>query len=120
VLVLEARDRVAGRTDHHVLANGDVVEMGGQWVGPTRTEILALIDELGLRTYPQYASGDGGAGVWTQYGPALAEPVGRIHWAGAETADVWNGYMDGAARSGRRAAAEVLAALGATTSLPAG
>ncbi len=47
--------------------------------------------------------------MWTQYGRALAEPVGRIHWAGAETSDVWNGYMDGAIRSGRRAAAEVLA-----------
>ncbi|MGW5318328.1 flavin monoamine oxidase family protein [Nocardia thailandica] len=53
-----------------------------------------------------------GAGVWTQFGAALSEPVGRIHWAGAETADVWNGYMDGAVRSGRRAAAEVLDRLG--------
>ncbi|MFF3877860.1 flavin monoamine oxidase family protein [Streptomyces sp. NPDC001978] len=53
-----------------------------------------------------------GAGVWTQYGKALAAPVGRIHWAGSETSDVWNGYMDGAVRSGRRAAAEVLADLG--------
>ncbi|MEU3010491.1 flavin monoamine oxidase family protein [Nocardia asteroides] len=52
-----------------------------------------------------------GAGVWTQFGAALSEPVGRIHWAGAETADVWNGYMDGAVRSGHRAAAEVLARL---------
>ncbi|WP_432062404.1 flavin monoamine oxidase family protein [Streptomyces sp. S1] len=52
-----------------------------------------------------------GAGVWTQYGPALAEPVGRVHWAGAETSDVWNGYMDGAVRSGHRAAAEVLGRL---------
>lgn len=52
-----------------------------------------------------------GAGVWTQVGHALAEPVGRIHWAGAETADIWNGYMDGAVRSGRRAAAEVLGKL---------
>jgi monoamine oxidase len=58
VLVLEARDRVAGRTDHHVLANGDVVETGGQWVGPTQTEILALIEELGLETYPGYAPGE--------------------------------------------------------------
>ncbi|AHH19016.1 putative flavin-containing amine oxidase [Nocardia nova SH22a] len=49
-----------------------------------------------------------GAGVWTQYGAALSEPVGRIHWAGAETSDVWNGYMDGAVRSGYRAAAEIL------------
>lgn len=52
------------------------------------------------------------AGAWTQYGRALAAPVGRIHWAGAETSDVWNGYMDGAVRSGYRAAAEVLAELG--------
>ncbi len=49
-----------------------------------------------------------GAGVWTRYGSALAEPVGRIHWAGSETAHTWNGYMDGAVRSGHRAAAEIL------------
>jgi monoamine oxidase len=51
-------------------------------------------------------------GVWTQYGEALREPIGRIHWAGTETATVWNGYMEGAVQSGARAAAEVLAALG--------
>ncbi|WP_311208423.1 MULTISPECIES: NAD(P)/FAD-dependent oxidoreductase [unclassified Aeromicrobium] len=50
------------------------------------------------------------AGAWTSYGHALATPVGRIHWAGAETATVWNGYMDGAISSGYRAAAEVLGA----------
>ena len=49
------------------------------------------------------------AGVWTQYGKAVAAPVGRIHWAGAETSDVWNGYMDGAIRSGYRAADAILA-----------
>lgn len=53
-----------------------------------------------------------GSGVWTQFGAALAAPVGRIHWAGAETADRWNGYMDGAIRSGRRAAANILSAGG--------
>jgi monoamine oxidase len=52
-----------------------------------------------------------GTGVWTRYAQALREPVGRIHWAGSETSDVWNGYMDGAVRSGERAAEEVLAAL---------
>lgn len=52
-----------------------------------------------------------GAGVWTRYGPALAEPVGRIHWAGAETAAVSNGYIDGAVRSGRRVASEILTEL---------
>jgi len=49
-------------------------------------------------------------GVWTQFGPALRAPVGRLHWAGTETASVWNGYMDGAAQSGERTAAEILAA----------
>jgi monoamine oxidase len=49
-----------------------------------------------------------GPGVWTQFGPVLREPVGRIHWAGAETATLWNGYMDGAIASGERAAEEVL------------
>jgi monoamine oxidase len=48
--------------------------------------------------------------VWTQFGPALRAPVGRLHWAGAETATVWNGYMDGAVQSGERAAREVMAA----------
>jgi monoamine oxidase len=49
-------------------------------------------------------------GGWTAYGTALREPVGVIHWAGSETATVWNGYMDGAVQSGERAAAEVLEA----------
>ncbi|HET9593827.1 MAG TPA: flavin monoamine oxidase family protein, partial [Solirubrobacterales bacterium] len=48
-------------------------------------------------------------GGWTEYGRALREPIGRLHWAGAETATVWNGYMDGAVSSGERAAAAVLA-----------
>jgi monoamine oxidase len=51
-------------------------------------------------------------GVWTAFGPALRAPVGAIHWAGAETAEVGTGYLEGAARSGDRAAAEVLAGLG--------
>ena len=50
-------------------------------------------------------------GVITEYGPHIARPVGRIHWAGTETSTYWNGYMDGAVRSGKRAAAEVLAGL---------
>jgi len=51
-----------------------------------------------------------GAHTVLQFGPALREPIGRIHWAGTETAAVWSGYMDGALSSGERAAAEVLAA----------
>ncbi len=47
-------------------------------------------------------------GVWTQFGPSLREPVGRVHWAGTETAERWMGYVDGAIESGIRAALEVL------------
>lgn len=50
-------------------------------------------------------------GVWTMYGAALRAPIGRIHWAGTETATHWNGYMDGAVQSGERVAAEILATL---------
>jgi monoamine oxidase len=47
-------------------------------------------------------------GSWTRYGPWLRRPVGPIYWAGTETADEWTGFLDGAVRSGQRAAAEVL------------
>ncbi|MDN5746401.1 MAG: FAD-dependent oxidoreductase, partial [Nocardioidaceae bacterium] len=50
-----------------------------------------------------------GPGVWTSYGPVLREAVGRIHWAGAEYAVAWSGYMEGAVRSGRVTAEEILA-----------
>lgn len=50
-------------------------------------------------------------GLLTGYGPALRQPVGRIHWAGTETALEWTGYMEGAVRSGERAASEILQVL---------
>lgn len=50
-------------------------------------------------------------GGWTEFGRALRAPIGRLHWAGAETATVWNGYMDGAVQSGERACQEVVSAL---------
>ncbi|MEU7905671.1 FAD-dependent oxidoreductase [Actinoplanes sp. NPDC049118] len=50
--------------------------------------------------YPAVA----GPGVLGWFGPALREPVGRIHWAGTETADTHIGYVDGAIQSGERTA----------------
>jgi monoamine oxidase len=47
-------------------------------------------------------------GTMTRFGHALREPCGRIHWAGTETAVEWAGYIEGALRSGARAAEEVL------------
>lgn len=49
-------------------------------------------------------------GVWTSVGSSLRRPEGRIHFAGTETATVWTGYIEGAVRSGERAAEEVGAA----------
>lgn len=51
-------------------------------------------------------------GAWTSYGHALREPIGPIHWAGAECSPVWNGYMEGAVRSGETTALEVRATFG--------
>jgi len=50
-------------------------------------------------------------GVLRRYGPALRRATGRVHWAGSETSTFWQGYMDGAVRSGERAADEVRKAL---------
>lgn len=50
-------------------------------------------------------------GVLSDFGPALREPCGRIHWAGTETSSIWAGYMDGAVRSGDRVATEIDRAL---------
>ena len=58
-------------------------------------------------------------GSWTAYGPWLRKPVDGIFWAGTETAEQWTGFLDGAVRSGRRAAEEVHRALaGSGTGAP--
>jgi monoamine oxidase len=56
-IVLEARERVGGRTLNHHLGGGKVIEIGGQWVGPTQDHALALARELGLQTYKTYNTG---------------------------------------------------------------
>jgi monoamine oxidase len=49
-----------------------------------------------------------GLGQISARGAELSAPVGRVHWAGTETSNYWAGYMDGAVRSGERAAVEVM------------
>lgn len=51
-------------------------------------------------------------GVMTSFGDVIREPCGRIHWAGTETATEWQGYLDGALQSGKRAALEIMQAQG--------
>ncbi len=56
VRVLEARDRVGGRTYSATLGT-DVIDLGGQWIGPGQTRVRALVDELGVETFPQFHEG---------------------------------------------------------------
>ncbi|WP_280438059.1 flavin monoamine oxidase family protein [Nocardia carnea] len=57
VHVLEARDRVGGRTVNHDLGDGHIVEAGGQFVGPTQDHVLELAAELGVTAFPSYNEG---------------------------------------------------------------
>ena len=88
-----------------------VLERFVHYVGPQAAEPLTYLEKDW--SAEEFTRGCYGAhfapGTWTSYGPALREPVGRIHWAGAEYAVAWSGYMEGAVRSGRAAAAEVMA-----------
>ncbi|XP_024919440.1 amine oxidase [flavin-containing] isoform X2 [Cynoglossus semilaevis] len=51
-------------------------------------------------------------GILTQFGRVLREPVGRLYFAGTETASEWSGYMEGAVQAGERAAREVMCVMG--------
>ncbi|CRI57766.1 flavin monoamine oxidase family protein [Pseudomonas sp. CCOS 191] len=55
--VLEARDRVGGRTVNHPLGDGLIAEAGGQWAGPGQTAIFDLARELEVETFPSYYQG---------------------------------------------------------------
>ena len=50
-LVLDARDRVGGRTWTRPASDGTLLDLGGQWIGPTQRRILALVEELGVHTF---------------------------------------------------------------------
>ncbi|OBI96683.1 flavin monoamine oxidase family protein [Mycobacterium asiaticum] len=57
VVVLEANGRVGGRTMNIDVVDGVITEGGGQWVGPGQNAVLALVDELGLSTFPTHTDG---------------------------------------------------------------
>ncbi|BBM82764.1 flavin monoamine oxidase family protein [Candidatus Uabimicrobium amorphum] len=57
VLVIEARNRVGGRTYNIPTAGNGYAEAGGQWIGPTQTEIQKLIRDLGINSFPMYTQG---------------------------------------------------------------
>ncbi|CAI8972318.1 monoamine oxidase [Pseudomonas sp. IT-347P] len=58
LLVLEARDRVGGRTLNHDLGSGYISEAGGQWIGPGQTAVADLARELEVGTFPSFYDGE--------------------------------------------------------------
>ncbi|KAB1652225.1 FAD-dependent oxidoreductase [Pseudoclavibacter chungangensis] len=56
VAVLEARDRVGGRTWSDTI-DGAFIEIGGQWISPDQTALKALVAELGKETFQRYREG---------------------------------------------------------------
>ncbi|MET9488677.1 NAD(P)/FAD-dependent oxidoreductase [Nocardia sp. NPDC006630] len=57
VAVLEARERVGGRTRTGDI-DGAMIEIGGQWLSPHHTAALELVQELGLKTFSRYRDGE--------------------------------------------------------------
>src|SRR3954468_17532196 len=80
VVVLEARDRVGGRTLNHPLPGGHVADLGGTWISPTQNAVAALAAELGLATFPQ---GDDGQAVYYRAGVRTTYPSGGPPGGGA-------------------------------------
>ncbi len=58
VALLEARDRIGGRTFTEVRGDGSWIDRGGAWIGPGQDAVYALMRELGVPSYKQYVDGD--------------------------------------------------------------
>lgn len=58
VRLLEARDRIGGRTYTRYLADGTQIDLGGQWIGPNQHNILRLVRDYGIDTYETPTEGD--------------------------------------------------------------
>jgi monoamine oxidase len=91
VTVLEARDRVGGRTLNHPIGGGKIIEAGGEWVGPTQDRVHAYLTELGLGTFPTYIDGnhvydfDGTRLSYTEDGPTGTAPPDPVALADLAT-----------------------------------
>ncbi|MET8778172.1 FAD-dependent oxidoreductase [Nocardia sp. NPDC004654] len=109
-----------------VIAEGPIARRIGRLDETERREAIldALVERFGAKARPpvdyleqnwsveRYSGGGmlshAPTGVLTQFGHALRAPCGRIHWAGTESSAVMCGWVDGAVRSGERAATEVM------------
>jgi len=100
-------------TDDDGQVPGPVIEQLARWFGdeartPTAVVAVDWAAEPWSRGCPTAVAGPR---ALTSIGTTLREPIGRIHFAGTETAVEWTGYLEGALESGERAAREVLRGL---------
>jgi putrescine oxidase len=75
VVVLEARDRVGGRTWNTEIG-GEANELGGQWIAPYQSAMHSLLEELGIELFPSFREGD----------HVFVDPSGRSHRYGSHDA----------------------------------
>ena len=100
VLVVEARDRVGGRTLNHSIGGGHVIEVGGQWIGPTQDRLAALAKQVGVKTFKTYNQGDTivrGSTAQAYRSPAAA-PVPTLPADGTESLLKMVATLDGLAK----------------------
>jgi monoamine oxidase len=101
--------RQTGRLDETERRRAILAELVGRFGDKAASPVDYLEQNWSIERY----SGGGmlshaPTGVLTQFGPALRAPCDRIHWAGTESSAIMCGWVDGAIRSGERAAAEVM------------
>uniref|UniRef100_A0A8C9VFI8 Amine oxidase n=1 Tax=Scleropages formosus TaxID=113540 RepID=A0A8C9VFI8_SCLFO len=131
LMVIEEEESPIGLTLDDTKPDGTVPAIMGFILARKARKLAALTKEERLVTVPppqpvhyeeknwceeEYSGGCYTAyfppGILTQYGKVLREPVGRLYFAGTETATEWSGYMDGAVQAGERAAREILHTMG--------
>ena len=100
VVVLEARDRVGGRTEN-VDIGGQPNEIGGQWVAPYQSELKELMDELGIDLFPSHRTGrhvyvgpDGDVTRYEGHDAPLSDAAGRSYADGVAKLDALAESLD--------------------------
>src|SRR4051812_46750783 len=81
VLLVEARDRVGGRTLNQDIGGGKVVEVGGQWIGPTQDRLAQMAKDNGVGTFKTYIDGQNlyyRKGALTKYTGAIPPDVSGL------------------------------------------
>jgi monoamine oxidase len=106
---IEGRHAIEMSTAGRDVRQKTVIDSLVRFFGPQAAYYIGYDDnDWMLEPYTHGYVGSMPPGTMTRFGSALREPCGRIHWAGTECAVEWAGYIEGAVRSGARAAEEIL------------